>query len=53
MAETRPYQVRAPGRVEDGAADHRVGEGGRPRDDGRHDRGDVVERICGVAMFQL
>merc|ERR1719362_644083 len=33
----RRAQVRAPGRVEDGAADHRVGEGGRPRDDGRHD----------------
>ena len=37
------HQVGTPGGVEDGAADGRVGEDARPRDDGRHDRGDVVE----------
>ena len=39
MSESHPYQVHVPGRVDDGAPEHWVGEGARPRDDGRHDRG--------------
>ena len=38
----RRAHVGAPGGVEDGAADGWVGEDARPRDDGRHDLGDVV-----------
>ena len=45
------HQVGTPGGVEDGAADGRVGEDARPRDDGRHDLGDVVQSDCRVATF--